>query len=50
MSPDTTNTSLSFLGPEMLGAILPDVICDGPFCMMKSSLSGYSMVNWVTVL
>src|SRR5215467_15083329 len=34
MSPDTTSTSLSFFGPEMVGVMFPDVICDGPFCMM----------------
>src|SRR5215510_11128463 len=38
MSPETTSASLSFLGPEIVGAILPDVTCDGPFCMMESSL------------
>ena len=31
MSPETTNTSLSFCGPEMVGAILPEVTCDWTF-------------------
>src|SRR5262249_16478189 len=50
MSPETTSTSLSFFGREMVGAMLADVICDGPFCMMESSLSvqRFKLFDWLS--